>query len=222
MERLETPGAAAAASNEWSCPICGRTLRRPKPLYGVDVCRKCRNGFANRRQAAWLLDWGLYFGLVLLSNAAADYASSELQPIVKVSWVVAWVAFFFKDGFNGLSPGKWLCGVQVLDSRTYEPIGFWRSVKRNLVTALPYIGVLIPALQMIRGPRWGDRWAQTMVVWRKYAHKPPFDLRGVLCTSCGYDLTGNVSGVCPECGSPIDTTAGDTESAETLSLQAEA
>jgi predicted Zn-ribbon and HTH transcriptional regulator len=21
------------------------------------------------------------------------------------------------------------------------------------------------------------------------------------CTSCGYDLTGNVSGACPECGS---------------------
>lgn len=27
-------------------------------------------------------------------------------------------------------------------------------------------------------------------------------LRG-LCTQCEYDLTGNVSGVCPECGTPI-------------------
>jgi len=24
------------------------------------------------------------------------------------------------------------------------------------------------------------------------------------CGRCGYDLTGNVSGVCPECGQPID------------------
>ena len=23
------------------------------------------------------------------------------------------------------------------------------------------------------------------------------------CTYCGYDLTGNVSGVCPECGTPV-------------------
>lgn len=23
------------------------------------------------------------------------------------------------------------------------------------------------------------------------------------CRSCGYNLTGNVSGVCPECGTPI-------------------
>lgn len=25
------------------------------------------------------------------------------------------------------------------------------------------------------------------------------------CRECGYDLTGNVSGVCPECGTPILT-----------------
>ncbi|HXE55277.1 MAG TPA: hypothetical protein VN541_19795 [Tepidisphaeraceae bacterium] len=24
-----------------------------------------------------------------------------------------------------------------------------------------------------------------------------------LCPACGYDLTGNVSGVCPECGKPV-------------------
>lgn len=26
---------------------------------------------------------------------------------------------------------------------------------------------------------------------------------GLLCSSCGYNLTGNISGVCPECGIPI-------------------
>lgn len=25
------------------------------------------------------------------------------------------------------------------------------------------------------------------------------------CTNCGYNLTGNVSGICPECGTPIET-----------------
>ena len=28
-------------------------------------------------------------------------------------------------------------------------------------------------------------------------------LNPMLCKSCGYDLTGNVSGICPECGRPI-------------------
>ena len=29
-----------------------------------------------------------------------------------------------------------------------------------------------------------------------------YRLRHGLCLACGYDLTGNVSGTCPECGSP--------------------
>ncbi len=29
------------------------------------------------------------------------------------------------------------------------------------------------------------------------------------CQRCGYDLTGNVSGVCPECGTPIERVAPD-------------
>ncbi len=28
-------------------------------------------------------------------------------------------------------------------------------------------------------------------------------LRRGLCVECGYNLTGNVSGVCPECGTPV-------------------
>jgi hypothetical protein len=28
-------------------------------------------------------------------------------------------------------------------------------------------------------------------------------VRACCCVSCGYDLTGNVSGICPECGTPI-------------------
>ena len=29
------------------------------------------------------------------------------------------------------------------------------------------------------------------------------------CLRCGYDLTGNVSGVCPECGHPVDQAGGE-------------
>ena len=29
-------------------------------------------------------------------------------------------------------------------------------------------------------------------------------IRAGLCRSCGYDLTGNTSGVCPECGTPVN------------------
>jgi len=108
-----------------------------------------------------------------------------------------------KDGFGGRSPGKALMGARVIDAETREPIGFLRSLKRNLVLMIPYVGVIGVALTMMKGRRWGDRWAKTQVVWYKYEYRIPFDLRGILCTTCGYNLTGNVSGRCPECGTMI-------------------
>ncbi len=33
------------------------------------------------------------------------------------------------------------------------------------------------------------------------------------CQKCGYDLTGNVSGRCPECGTPVPDTSAEGESA---------
>ncbi len=38
------------------------------------------------------------------------------------------------------------------------------------------------------------------VLWHRDRRPPPGH-----CKSCGYDLTGNVSGVCPECGQPCAT-----------------
>jgi len=35
---------------------------------------------------------------------------------------------------------------------------------------------------------------------------PPFH-----CASCGYDLTANASGICPECGTALKPTTGNSE-----------
>jgi hypothetical protein len=40
--------------------------------------------------------------------------------------------------------------------------------------------------------------AATAFLWYRDRPMPPGH-----CTRCGYDLTGNVSGICPECGVPI-------------------
>jgi hypothetical protein len=37
-----------------------------------------------------------------------------------------------------------------------------------------------------------------LLVWRTGKRRQP-----EACRNCGYDLTGNVSGICPECGTPI-------------------
>lgn len=49
-------------------------------------------------------------------------------------------------------------------------------------------------------PLWGIVWAWAYTRWanRLFSRQP-----GRHCAACGYDLTGNVSGRCPECGDPI-------------------
>jgi len=50
---------------------------------------------------------------------------------------------------------------------------------------IPFLFGLYPLWAFFRGP------------WRRRRRKA----KG-LCVRCGYDLTGNVTGVCPECGGP--------------------
>jgi len=66
------------------------------------------------------------------------------------------------------------------------------AINRHRIVIVPLWIVFIlfatyPTIAFIRGPvrRWRRR-------------------RKGLCLKCGYNLTGNVSGVCPECGSKIE------------------
>jgi hypothetical protein len=40
--------------------------------------------------------------------------------------------------------------------------------------------------------------AARLIVWNRQRRKPAGS-----CQHCGYDLTGNVSGICPECGKAV-------------------
>jgi len=51
---------------------------------------------------------------------------------------------------------------------------------------LPLPFAIYPTIAFIRGP------------YRRYRRR-----KNGLCLKCGYDLTGNVSGICPECGEQI-------------------
>ena len=48
-------------------------------------------------------------------------------------------------------------------------------------------------------------WVSHLVIRARRAYLPMRRHWDVECVACGYDLTGNVSGVCPECGTPVDT-----------------
>ncbi len=191
-----------------TCPVCLKPIAKPhkcKTLYGVTVCNKCRNGFANRRQAAYIVDAIIFsilgqavmYSLFHVTVNSGGVATVLLQLL---SWVAVPFAFTFKDAFGGWSAGKRLFGVRVVDATTRQPITPIKSMQRNLVLMIPYVGVIGGVITMMKGPRWGDRWANTMVTWCKWSFREPFAPPGQFCRGWGYDLTGNVSGRCPECG----------------------
>lgn len=207
--------------SEEPCPLCQKSkdMRKPKQLYGTPVCKKCYYRFANRRQLAYFLDWFFWRVLMMFIGAAigviaAMSGGQDSEALGLVLTLMTWLlvpVFALKDGFTGQSPGKAICDVQVVDERTGDPAGFVASFKRNLVLLVPFVPLIV-AFLLCKGSRWGDGWAKTRVVWKRYADHPVFR-GGLRCENCQYDLTGNTSGACPECGKPL--------SANNLALLAE-
>lgn len=60
-----------------------------------------------------------------------------------------------------------------------------------------FISQFFSPLLLIGTPVWGAFWAWLWVAWMNALRECE---RPNTCTSCGYDLTGNISGRCPECG----------------------
>ena len=162
-----TPSADAGAIQA-HCPLCDRLIKKPhkaKTLHGVRVCRKCRNAFANLRQAAYIVDGVLWYfaaaAVVYLLEAYVLGPQGDAPVVLTLfglgsagGFVDQWILpliFFCKDGFSGASPGKRLCGVQVVDTDTREPISFGRSFKRNLVLVIPFgfLGVMLTMMKEV-------------------------------------------------------------------------
>jgi hypothetical protein len=57
-------------------------------------------------------------------------------------------------------------------------------------------------------PYWflGLFFATLPCIWLRSTLRRGSRWRNWCCKSCGYDLTGNVSGICPECGTPVPKT----------------
>ena len=76
-----------------------------------------------------------------------------------------------------------------------EPPESWASLWPDFTSRLHRFPLWIPlALFVI--------W--TAFAWRSYVRNQP---RFGTCSSCGYDLSGNLSGVCPECGVAVGAAA---------------
>ncbi len=87
---------------------------------------------------------------------------------------------------------------------TLRALGFVRTLRTKdgpysfgpaLITQLGYFVPFWKPLALITVPT-------AFLWWLDRRRTPPGH-----CHHCGYDLTGNVSGVCPECGRPVDSKA---------------
>jgi uncharacterized RDD family membrane protein YckC len=86
-------------------------------------------------------------------------------------FVVAGAAYLLlRDAMRGRSPGKFLCGLVVIDLGTKNPVGIVGSARRNFMFLIPganLVALFLETITVIRDPqgqRLGDRFAFTQVV----------------------------------------------------------
>lgn len=190
MTQNAAPATVGYVSSQ-SCPICAQNPVSDKILYGQPVCASCYSSLMWRRLGAYVLDslimiipsFIIRFTLGIMAGAMHSglFVSIVLNMI---SNAIVSVIFAMKDGINGASPGKMILELQVIDNSTGQPIGFQQSLKRNsfiLLNIIPFIGwlpaivlVLVIAFSLGKGYRLGDAFANTKVIWKRYAGAPVF------------------------------------------------
>lgn len=156
------------------CPVCYKSDfmdKDAKTLYEHQVCKKCARGFTNRREGAFLIDIFLWYFAMSVLGFFFDLPQTE-GAILFFS-IIFWIIFFLKDGFSGYSIGKTICGVRAYHEPSGQPSGFLASFKRNFIMIVPVI-ILFLIVDIKKGYRVGDKWANTKVIWEKHKDKAPF------------------------------------------------
>lgn len=128
----------------------------------------------------------------------------ELSPLAKAERRKVW-----KETYQRTMKHKhvlWTWPVALLVFAAIVSLGFWFHGSR-FNPGLPHMvvgmmsgaigGATVAAIMWTMHSRVIQR-----SLWRQLPH---------LCSACGYDLTGNTSGVCPECGRTIDEKRGASE-----------
>jgi hypothetical protein len=140
--------------------------------------------------------------------------------LLLVAWAVSlrWHILFAGDEYGLFIEADYCSGIT--NGRFYFATGVapWQGFGSDLGWAvLPadgLFGLVLPSFTQVPAEGWGrpDRWYvmplwlpflplvfATGLLWRRY----PRRFREGRCPHCRYNLTGNVSGVCPECGEKV-------------------
>jgi uncharacterized RDD family membrane protein YckC len=96
--------------------------------------------------------------------------ASGASPLGVICFVVGWLAtvgygvwnFGLRQGRTGSSIGKSVLGLRVVDVDSVEPIGFWRSVLRQLAHAVDVLSLGVGYLWPLWDPK-GQTFADKLV-----------------------------------------------------------
>lgn len=120
---------------------------------------------------------GVYFWTLDLNELVARFQNNWVPVVVELAWffgILTAVGFGLMilmailEGYWGISPGKWICGLRVIRKTTLKPPGFLRAMARLILLIADSMFSYIPAVVLIGltadQQRIGDFAADTIVV----------------------------------------------------------
>jgi|GEM_PF-5436760 len=157
-----------------------------------------------RRQAVKLAALRALIGLVLVGGGAWALALLSNGGALLASWIYLylarlvawWVVGKLGAGLRGKRFVGWIVGGIVLNA------AFDVAVVAGLLAGWVYpTGIVMLIVVFIAVL---DRLGRRTSLQARFSDDP-------LCTVCQYNLTGNLSGICPECGTPVAVGGSWTE-----------
>jgi len=111
------------------------------------------------RLVAHFIDHFFALGLLIFIGATSD-------DLVLLGLLAYMVYYIFSDALpGGKSLGKRVVGVRVIGLKGLKPCTPLQALKRNILMMIPVVGFLdMLSIFGRRYQRWGDRWAETIVV----------------------------------------------------------
>lgn len=114
------------------------------------------------------------------------------------------ITYLFRFSWVAIERGRMTVGWH--SGKPYRSSGLRAQFKFEWPTLLTPEYHSIPSGAWVTVPLWIPLLtfaAVAFVAWRSHRNRPP-----CVCLKCEYDLTGNVSGVCPECGESLRSRGG--------------